>query len=109
MTAWVFRRPGIRWVTNAVIDRVTAQAGHRAAGQALPFRSATIIPPFRGVAAVRRSPGLADTRGVVPVTETSQHPRDANVYAAGVAVAVRPPVATPVSTGVLGSGRVWLP
>lgn len=106
MTEWFFKRLKIDWVTNAVIEKVTPETVHLADGRTLPFKYAMIIPPFRGVEAIRNSPGIGDARGFVPVTDTYQHPTYPNIYAAGVAVAVKPLAPTPVPTGVPKTGYV---
>ncbi|MFN3477307.1 MAG: NAD(P)/FAD-dependent oxidoreductase, partial [Candidatus Methylomirabilales bacterium] len=106
MTEWFFRRLKIDGITNAVVEKVTPGMVHLANGRTLPFKYAMIIPPFQGVEAIRNSPGIGDARGFVPVTDTYRHPTYPNIYAAGVAVAVRSPQPTPVPTGVPKTGYV---
>ncbi len=69
-------------------------------GRELPHKYAIVIPPFTGVQAILDSDGLGDARGFVPVNDRYQHLEHANVYAAGVAVQVKPPQPTEVPTGV---------
>jgi sulfide:quinone oxidoreductase len=94
----------IRPIANVATERVTEHALHLSDGQTVPFKYAIVIPPFRGVEAVRDSPGLGDARGFVPVNSRYQHVTFPNVYAAGVAVAVAPPEPTPVPCGVPKTG-----
>jgi sulfide:quinone oxidoreductase len=106
MTEWFFRHTGIDWAVNAVLDRVAPGHVHfRAgelthskgstttgdlAGKSLPFKYAMIIPPFLGAEVVRAS-GLGNDRGFVVTDDYFRHLKYANLYAAGVAVAVSPP------------------
>ncbi len=104
MTEAFFKRLGITAVTNATIARVEPDAVHLGDGRALPFRFAMLIPRFLGVDAVRNSPGLGNAAGFIEVDDAYRLPGHPNVYAAGVAVAVSPPEATPVPTGVPKTG-----
>jgi sulfide:quinone oxidoreductase len=70
-------------------------------GTRLPFRLAMIAPPFKGVPAVAP---LGNARGFIPVDEHCRHAKLKNVFAVGVAVAIAPPEATPVPTGVPKTG-----
>ncbi len=94
----------IRAISNVATEKVTPGEVHLSDGRVVPFKYAIVIPPFKGVAAIRNSPGLGDARGFVPVNDRYQHPTFPNVYAAGVAVAVKPPEATPVPCGVPKTG-----
>ena len=91
-------------IVNVATERVTAGAIHLQEGRTVPFKYAIVIPPFKDVEAVRNSPGLGDERGFVPVNGRYQHPTHRNIYAAGVAVAVKPPAPTPVPCGVPKTG-----
>ena len=57
-----------------------------------------------GVDAVKNTPGLGNANGFLEVDDSYQHPRFANIYAAGVAVHVRPPSETKVPCGVPKTG-----
>ncbi len=70
----------------------------------VPFKYAIIIPPFTGVSAIRNSRGIGDDRGFVPTNSRYQHTAYPNVYAARVAVAVKPPSPISVPTGVPKTG-----
>jgi sulfide:quinone oxidoreductase len=93
-------------VINAATEKVTPGEIHLQGERTVPFKYAIVIPPFKGVEAIRNSPGLGDERGFVPVNPRYQHPAYSNVYAAGVAVAVKPPAPTPVPCGVPKTG--WM-
>jgi sulfide:quinone oxidoreductase len=104
MVEWFFKKLNIDWVTSAWIERVTQHEIYLKDGKIIPFKYAIIIPPFKGVQAVRDSPGLGDERGFIPVNSNYQHQTYNNIYAAGVAVAVKPPGPTPVPCGVPKTG-----
>lgn len=104
MVEWFFKKLGIKWITNAWIDKVTENEVYLSNGQKIPFKYGIIIPPFKGVKAVRDSPGLGDDRGFVPVNTRYQHTKFKNIYSAGVAIAVRPPEKTPIPCGVPKTG-----
>lgn len=104
MVEWFFKKLHINWVTNAWIEKVTQTEIHLRDGKTIPFKYAIIIPPFKGVRAIRDSHGLGDERGFIPVNSKYQHTTYSNIYAAGVAVAVKPPGVTPVPCGVPKTG-----
>jgi sulfide:quinone oxidoreductase len=70
-------------------------------GNKLPFKLALIAPPFKGVPAVMP---LGNTRGFIPVDKNYRHAKHKNIFAIGVAIAIAPPEATPVPTGVPKTG-----
>lgn len=94
----------IEAVINAATEKVTPGEIQLESGRTIPFKYAIVIPPFKGVDAIRNSPGLGDERGFVPTNARYQHPDYENIYAAGVAVAVKPPGPTPVPCGVPKTG-----
>lgn len=104
MVEWFFKKLDINWITNAWIEKVTQNEIYLKDGKTIPFKFAIIIPPFKGVQAVRDSVGLGDERGFIPVNANYQHKTFQNIYAAGVAVAVKPPAKTPVPCGVPKTG-----
>lgn len=91
-------------IVNVATEKVTPGEIHLQNGRRIPFKYAIIIPPFKGVEAIRNSPGLGNEHGFVPVNSRYQHPTYPNIYAAGVAVAVSPPAPTPVPCGVPKTG-----
>ncbi len=99
-----YRYLDIKPVVNAVIEKVTPGEIHLKDGDVIPFKYAIVIPPFTGVDAILNSPGLGDQRGLIPTNDRYQHVSYSNIYAAGVAVAIKPPFTTPVPTGVPKTG-----
>jgi NADPH-dependent 2,4-dienoyl-CoA reductase/sulfur reductase-like enzyme len=91
MVEWFFKKLKIDWITSAAIKDVTASEVNLVDNRKIPFKFAIIIPPFKGVQAVRNSAGMRDERGFVTTNSRYQHTIYSNVYAAGVAVAVKPP------------------
>ena len=63
-----------------------------------------LLPAFAGVDAVAAVAGLCNPRGFVIATSTSAARTTANIFAAGVCVAIAPPEPTPVPTGVPKTG-----
>ncbi len=104
MVEWFFKKLKINWITNAAIKDVMPSQVNLVDGRKIPFKFAIIIPPFKGVEAIRNSAGIANERGFVIVNSRYQHLVFPNVYAAGVAVAVKPPYPTPVPCGVPKTG-----
>ncbi|MFN7979163.1 MAG: FAD-dependent oxidoreductase [Vicinamibacterales bacterium] len=104
MCEWMFRHYGIDSRMNAEIDRVAADGVHLKGGEFLASAFTMVMPRFLGVDAVRNTPGLANAKGFIEVSDTYQHPALPNVFAAGVAVHVTPPADTPVPCGVPKTG-----
>ena len=101
-----FRLLGIDAIANVSTTAVTADSITLSSGRELPKKYAIVIPPFTGVQAILDSVGVGDARGFVPVNDRYQHQSFANIYAAGVAVQVKPPQPTEVPTGVPKTG--WM-
>jgi sulfide:quinone oxidoreductase len=97
---------GIEGLPNTVIKEVRDGELELESGRVLPFAYSMIVPPFSGVDAVRRSAGLANEMGFVPVDDRYRHPEQPDVYAAGVAVAIAPPEPTQVPAGVPKTGQM---
>jgi len=70
-------------------------------GTKIPFKLAMIAPPFKGVPAVMP---LGNPRGFIAVDKNYRHTKYKNIFAVGVAMAIAPPEATPVPTGVPKTG-----
>ncbi len=104
MLEWFFKWRGIKPIVNVAVDEVTPGEIHLHGGQVIPFKYAIVIPPFKGVEAIHNSPGLGDARGFIPTNDRYQHVTYRNIYAAGVAVAVKAPGPTPVPCGVPKTG-----
>lgn len=108
MLEWFFKWRDIKPVMNVATERATDEViclkGNGQGDTAIPFKYAIVIPPFKGVDAIRNSPGLGDEKGFVPTDWRYQHTRYPNIWAAGVAVAIAPPEKTPVPSGVPKTG-----
>ena len=63
---------------------------HPHQGPELRHKYAIVIPPFTGAQAILDSPGLGDQKGFIPVNDHYQHTSYENIYAAGVAVQIKP-------------------
>jgi sulfide:quinone oxidoreductase len=75
-------------------------------GRVLNHKYCVVIPPFTGVQAILDSPGLGDEKGFIPTDDTYRHKDYENIYAAGIAVQIKPQIPTPVPTGVPKTG--WM-
>lgn len=113
-----FRDRDVKWITNARIDRVTAdkvavtevgEDGKPKCSQELPSKLSMFIPAFRGADCLRGAdgkwiPDLTNPRGFVLVDRFQRNPAFPNVFAVGVGVAIPPFEATPVPVGVPKTG-----
>jgi sulfide:quinone oxidoreductase len=70
------------------------------------FDFSLIIPPFLGSPFVRGVDGLANPKGFITVTPQLASTKAANIYAAGVAVAIAPPGSTQVPVAVPKTGHM---
>jgi sulfide:quinone oxidoreductase len=107
------RQRHIKWVTNAKITEVRADAVHAVEHDELgaprrehdlPSRYTMLLPAFKGVDAVAAVPGLCNPRGFVLIDAHQRSPTYRNIFAAGVCVAIPPVEATPVPTGAPKTG-----
>ena len=107
------RNRHIKWITNAKVQK--AGPGHLFVEEInddgtvrqahdLPFSYSMMLPPFRGVEAVRGIEGLVNPRGFVVVDKHQQNPTFRNVFGVGVCVAIPPIGKTPVPCGVPKTG-----
>lgn len=99
-----FEMRGIQAFSNHAIAEVTSDLVTLDDGTELPFGYSMIIPPFKGIDAVMKSPGLGNEKGFIPVSKQYRHKEFNNVFAAGVNVAMAPPEKTPIPTGVPKTG-----
>jgi sulfide:quinone oxidoreductase len=104
MCEWMFKHYHIDSRMNAVIKEVKADGVLLESGEFMPSKFTMVMPRFIGVDAVRNSPGLANDKGFIETTDGYQHHTYKNVFAAGVAVHVKPPGETPVASGVPKTG-----
>jgi sulfide:quinone oxidoreductase len=97
MVEWFFKKLKIDWITTASIKNVVPNQINLTDGRKIPYEFAIIIPPFKGIQAIRNSPGIGDERGFITVNSRYQHSIYKNIYAASVAVAVKPPPGPPTA------------
>ena len=107
------RKRHIKWITNARIAGVTQTAmtviehndeGKPTKEHRVDFSYAMVLPAFKGVDAVAAVPGLCNPRGFVLIDEHQRSKQYANIFSAGVCVAIAPVEATPVPTGAPKTG-----
>lgn len=107
------RERHIRWIVNARVDRVErdavhvtefAEDGQEKAHHAVESRFTTLIPGFRGIAALQGIEGLVNPRGFVLVDEHQRNPAFPNIFGVGVCIAIPPVEKTPVPVGVPKTG-----
>jgi sulfide:quinone oxidoreductase len=107
------RKRHIKWITNAKIASVTQKSvsvvehdeeGKPKKEHQVDFRYAMILPAFKGVDAVAAVPGLCNPRGFVLIDAYQRSKQYANIFSAGVCVAIPPVEATPVPTGAPKTG-----
>jgi sulfide:quinone oxidoreductase len=107
------RQHHIKWICNARVDRVEADAMHVSEiaedgsvkrEHALPQAFSMMLPAFRGVPAVRDIDGLTNPRGFILVDKHQRNPAFPEVFGIGVCVAIPPVGKTPVPVGVPKTG-----
>jgi sulfide:quinone oxidoreductase len=107
------RQHHVKWITNAKVRK--ADPGHMTVDEMnddgsvrqtheLPFSYSMLLPPFRGVEAIRGIDGLVNPRGFVIVDKYQRNPTYRNVFAIGVCVAIPPMGKTAVPVGVPKTG-----
>ncbi len=104
MVAATMKERGIHVHVNVAIDKVTEDAVYLSDGTVIEQKFSMIIPPFRGIEAIMNSEGVGNARGFIPVNDEYRHTKYPNIFAAGVTVAMAPPEATPIPTGVPKTG-----
>ena len=109
----VFREHDIKWICNSRIDEITKETFHISElnedGQVrkqheLPHAFSMMIPPFRGIPALKDTKGLVNPRGFVIVDVHQRNPMYQNIFAIGVCVAIPPVEKTPIPVGVPKTG-----
>jgi len=107
------RQRHIKWITNAKISGVSAaemkvlehdENGAVKKEHVVPFRYSMVIPAFKGVDAVAQVPGLCNPRGFVLIDSKQRSTKYANIFSAGVCVAIPPVETTPIPTGAPKTG-----
>jgi len=103
----------INWITNAKVDKVEPgkmhvtemdDTGAPKIVHELPFGFSMMLPAFRGIPAMMGHEGLVNPRGFIIVDKHQRNPTYQNIFSVGVCIAIAPPVATPVPTGVPKTG-----
>ncbi len=109
----IMRDRDIKWITNAKVNKFEPDAVHvtevnedgtEKKQHELPFKYAMMLPAFRGIPALMGIEGLVNPRGFVLTDQHQRNPKYPNIFAIGVCIAIAPPVATPVPTGVPKTG-----
>jgi sulfide:quinone oxidoreductase len=88
-------------IASAALDRLVL-----ADGSEQTFDFALVIPAFLGSRFVRAVEGLANPKGFITSTPELRSTKFANIYGAGVAVAIAPPGPTAVPVGVPKTGHM---
>ncbi len=109
----VFRDRDIKWIVNSKVEKFEEHTlhsievnddGSEKAKHEIPFDYCMMLPAFRGIPALMGIEGLVNPRGFVIVDEFQRNPKYQNIFAIGVCIAIAPPAATPVPTGVPKTG-----
>ena len=106
------RKRHIKWITNAKVRRVGADAleldemheGGGSTSHELPFGYAMLLPAFRGIAPLQGIEGLVNPRGFVIVDAFQRNPALPDIFALGVCIAIPPVGPTLVPVGVPKTG-----
>jgi len=107
------RQRHIQWVTNAKIDKVEEgklfASEHDAEGKPskqheLENSFCMVLPAFKGVDPVAANTDMCNPRGFVLIDQHQRNPTYANIFSAGVCVAIPPVEVTPVPTGAPKTG-----
>ena len=103
----------VKWIVNAKTTRVEEgklfatelnDLGQPHKEHELPFKLSMMLPAFKGVDPVAAVPSLCNPRGFVLIDEFQRSKAYANIFSAGVCVAIPPVEVTPVPTGAPKTG-----
>ncbi|MBI1306399.1 MAG: NAD(P)/FAD-dependent oxidoreductase [Bacteroidetes bacterium] len=95
----------IHYLVDASIERIESHKIILKNGNTIDFKMAMLMPPFEGAEVMKKSPELVDEKGFVETDGTYQHHTYKNVFAAGMAVQVKPPfIITKTAYGVPKTG-----
>lgn len=103
----------IKWITNAKVQKVEAdkmiveevnEDGSTKQIHELPMKFSMMLPPFRGVPAVRDIEGLVNPKGFVITDKHQRNPKYPDIFGIGVCIAIAPTGPTPVPVGVPKTG-----
>lgn len=107
------RERHIKWITNARIVKAESDFvdveelnadGSVARTHHLPAKFSMLMPPFKGVEAVRDVEGLVNPKGFVLTDEFQRNPAWPEIFGIGVCIAIPPLGQTPVPVGVPKTG-----
>jgi sulfide:quinone oxidoreductase len=104
MVNMFMKKENIDGIANAAMEYVGPDSVKLTDGRELPYKYSMIVPPFLGVDAVKECTKIANPAGFVNVRDTYQTEAYDNVYAIGLAAAVKVPWTTPVPVGVPKTG-----
>jgi len=108
-----FRNNDIKWICNAKTTRVEDgkmyvsemdDLGNLKKEHELPFKYSMMLPSFRGVDPIAAVEGLCNPRGFVLIDDHQRSKKFANIFSAGVCIAIPPVEVTPVPTGAPKTG-----
>ena len=114
----IMRDRDIKWITNAKVERISADAvevtevnedGSVKKAHKLPSKYSMFLPAFRGVDCFRDESGkwidgLTNPRGFITVDKHQRNATYKNIFAVGVCIAIPPFEPTPVPIGVPKTG-----
>ena len=107
------RQRHIKWITNSQVKEIQAdkmiveelsEDGSVKTTHDLPMKYSMMLPPFRGVGAVRDIDGLVNPGGFIIVDEHQRNPKYPEIFGIGVCIAIPPMGKTPVPVGVPKTG-----
>ena len=98
------KKEGISATLNASVAHIDKNVITTTDGKELPNSFAMIVPPFSGQDFLKNIPNFADANGYVNVRPTYQSNEFDDIYAVGLAAAVKVPWQTPTPVGVPKTG-----
>jgi len=101
-----FSHRKIMSITEVQIDHIEPDAVFLAGQRRLNSTFTMIVPPYRGIKPVRDVSDLGDDEGRIPVDDFYRSKTYPDIFAAGIAMQVRPQVITTLPCGVLIPGTV---
>ena len=101
-----FAHREIMSITETQIDHIEKNVVVLGRMQRLNSKFTMIVPPYRGIQPVRDVPDLGDAEGRIPVDDFYRSQTYPDIFAAGVAMQVKPQMLTTLPIGVLIPGTV---
>ena len=99
-----FKSREIMYLAEAQLERVEETEVIVAGLRKYRSKFTMIVPPYRGIRAVRETPELADGEGRIPVDDYLRSKAHPDIYAAGAAVQIKPATTSGLPLGVLVPG-----